>query len=108
MHAWFNVIKMIIQFLAKYHFKRSNIPIGVLSFFGHKMQKQFVRRLARSGRNTLLEILRNGIKMNRNVSLDSVFIQNVKGHTAGQQPLARAYSLDAHKTSNNKASKYVL
>lgn len=72
------------------------------------MQKQLLRSLARSGRSALLEVLYNGTKMKRNISLCSVVLQNVKGHTEGQQPFARAYSLAiaAQKTSNSEASKY--
>lgn len=71
------------------------------------MQKQVLTSLTRSGRSALLEVLYNGTKMKRNVSLSSVVLQNVKGHTDGQQPLARAYSLAmaAQNTINSEASK---
>lgn len=69
------------------------------------MQKQLLRSLARSGRSALLEVLYNGTKMKRNISMSSVLLQKV---TEGQQPLARAYSLAmaAQNTSNSEASKY--
>lgn len=57
------------------------------------MQKQLLRSLARSGRSALLEVLYNGTKMKRNISLSSAMFQKVKGHAEGLQPLARAYSL---------------
>lgn len=73
------------------------------------MRKQLLRSLARSGRSALLEVLYNGTKMKRNISICSVLLQNVKGHTEGKQPISRAYSLAmaAQKTSNSEASKYI-
>lgn len=72
----------------------------------HKMQKQLLRSLAGSGRKALLEVLYNGTKMKRSVSISSVFFQ---GHSEGQQQLTRAYSLAvaAQNTVISEASKYI-
>ncbi len=73
------------------------------------MQKQLLRSLARSGRSALLDVLYNGTKMKRNISVCSAVLQKIRGHAEGQQPLAnsRAYSLAvaAQATSNSEASK---
>lgn len=89
--------------------KRSSIPIEVLTFFRHKMQKQLLRSLAESGRSTVFEILYN-TKIKRKVSLCAVVLQNVKDHSEYQQLLSRGYSLAtaAEKTGNSDASKYFL
>lgn len=73
------------------------------------MQKQILRSLARSGRSALLEVLFNGTKMKRNISVSSVILQHVKVHTEGQQPSARAYSLAvaAEKSVTSEASKLI-